>query len=148
MNQTIAEITNTSRNLWKGWAERNAGNISVNITGLLSVREKEYSAKLRFVLYLLPILLNGSTLMLPPPAAGCGISQKPMGSSVYLKMDKTGPISNCGRKKHGNRHPNFPPPGCSQHAGQDEISCKALVHTHAPNLSLLRKSGSSARQKR
>jgi len=42
LEHTIAEITDTARNLWeKGWAERNAGNISVNITGLLSAQEPE-----------------------------------------------------------------------------------------------------------
>ena len=40
LEKTIAEITDTARNLWeKGWAERNAGNISVNVTGLLSTEE-------------------------------------------------------------------------------------------------------------
>jgi rhamnulose-1-phosphate aldolase len=42
LENTIAEIAGTARCLWeKGWAERNAGNISVNITGLLSEKEME-----------------------------------------------------------------------------------------------------------
>ncbi len=40
LKETIAEISDTARNLWeKGWAERNAGNISVNVTDLLSSEE-------------------------------------------------------------------------------------------------------------
>jgi len=42
LEKIIAEIADTARCLWeKGWAERNAGNISVNITGLLSGKEME-----------------------------------------------------------------------------------------------------------
>jgi rhamnulose-1-phosphate aldolase len=42
LENTIAEIAGTARRLWeKGWAERNAGNISVNITGLISMQELE-----------------------------------------------------------------------------------------------------------
>ncbi len=42
LEQTITGITDTARYLWeRGWAERNAGNISVNITGLLSAKELE-----------------------------------------------------------------------------------------------------------
>ena len=42
MKKLITELAEVSGFLWdKGWAERNAGNISVNITGLLSSREIE-----------------------------------------------------------------------------------------------------------
>lgn len=40
LEKTIAEIADTAKNLWeKGWAERNAGNISVNVTDLLTNEE-------------------------------------------------------------------------------------------------------------
>ncbi|MCX6244612.1 MAG: rhamnulose-1-phosphate aldolase [Bacteroidetes bacterium] len=40
IQEIIAEIADTAQCLWdKGWAERNAGNISVNITELLSAEE-------------------------------------------------------------------------------------------------------------
>jgi rhamnulose-1-phosphate aldolase len=40
LEQTINEIAETAGHLWKrGWAERNAGNISVNISGVLSTME-------------------------------------------------------------------------------------------------------------
>ena len=43
LEKTIVEIAQTAGYLWeKGWAERNAGNISMNITGLLSIKESEF----------------------------------------------------------------------------------------------------------
>jgi rhamnulose-1-phosphate aldolase len=40
LERTFSEIADTARCLWeKGWAERNAGNISVNVTEFLSAEE-------------------------------------------------------------------------------------------------------------
>jgi rhamnulose-1-phosphate aldolase len=40
--QMLAEIAGTAQNLWKkGWAERSAGNFSINITGFLNNAELE-----------------------------------------------------------------------------------------------------------
>jgi rhamnulose-1-phosphate aldolase len=40
VRKVVKEVADTARLLWnKGWAERNAGNISVNVTGLVSAGE-------------------------------------------------------------------------------------------------------------
>jgi rhamnulose-1-phosphate aldolase len=93
LEQTLAEITDTARNLWeKGWAERNAGNISVNITGLLSAQELELFSNST----IRPLPITCSPLadqILLVTSAGSrmrDLAKKPWDHLCLLKMDASG----------------------------------------------------------
>jgi rhamnulose-1-phosphate aldolase len=138
LNQTIAEITNTSRNLWeKGWAERNAGNISVNITGLLSVREKEIFSKtpVRPLPVTYPSLTDQLLMVTSAGSRMRNLAETPWDHLCILKMDKTGTHFKLWPEK--TREPTSELPthlAVHNMLVRTKSAAKALVHTHATEL--------------
>jgi rhamnulose-1-phosphate aldolase len=138
LEQTIAEITDTARNLWeKGWAERNAGNISVNITGLLSAQELELFSN--STIHPLPITCSPlADQILIVTSAGSrmrDLAKKPWDHLCLLKMDASG--------THFKQWPEKvrdPTSELSTHLAvhnmliRTKSAKKALVHTHATEL--------------
>ena len=101
LEKTVSEIADTAGYLWeKGWAERNAGNISVNITGLLSAKELELfnSSTIR------PLPVGYSSLadqILIVTSAGSrmrDLAKNPWDHLCVLKTDASGTHFKHGRK--------------------------------------------------
>ena len=65
LEKTVTEIAETAGYIWeKGWAERNAGNLSVNITGLFTPEELEiFTSSIIRPLPLISSSLAGQVLM-------------------------------------------------------------------------------------
>ena len=138
LEQTIAEITDTARNLWeKGWAERNAGNISVNITGLLSAQELELFSNST----IRPLPITCSPLadqILIVTSAGSrmrDLAKNPWDHLCILKMDASGTYFKQWPEK--GREPTselLTHLAVHDMLMQTNSAAKALVHTHATEL--------------
>ena len=139
LKKTVSEITDTAHYLWeRGWAERNAGNISVNVTGLLSKKELELlfnSSTIR------PLQVGYSSLadqIISVTSAGSrmrDLAKKPWDHLCILKIDASG--SHFKQWPEKNREPTSELP--THLAVHDMLirtksPAKALVHTHATEL--------------
>jgi rhamnulose-1-phosphate aldolase len=138
LEKTIAEITDTTRNLWeKGWAERNAGNISVNITGLLSVQEPELFTNVANH----PLPVSYSSLadqILIVTSAGSrmrDLVKDPWDHLCILKIDASGTYFKQWPEK-GRDPTSELPTHLTVHdmLRRTHSAAKALVHTHATEL--------------
>ncbi len=138
LEQTIAEITDTALNLWeKGWAERNAGNISVNITGLLSAQEPELFMDV--AIYPLPVsyssLADQIVIVTSAGSRMRGFAKNPWDHLCILKMDASG--TNFKQWPEKGRKPTSE---LLTHLTVHDMlmrtnsAAKALVHTHATEL--------------
>jgi len=138
LEKTIIEITDTARNLWeKSWAERNAGNISVNITDLLSAQELELFSNST----IRPLPITCSPLadqILIVTSAGSrmrDLAKNPWDHLCILKMDASGTYFKQWPEK--SREPTSE---LSTHLAvhnmliRKKSTKKALVHTHATEL--------------
>jgi len=138
LEETVTGIAQTAALLWeKGWAERNAGNISVNITGLLSAGDlslfKDVSPEpfqgTRYA-------LGGQVIVVT--AAGSrmrDLAGTPWDDLCILKIDEEG--KGYQNLSSGNIKPTSELP---THLAVHEMlvrtkqNAKALVHTHATEL--------------
>lgn len=138
LEKTIAEITDTACNLWeKGWAERNAGNISVNITGLLSAQELELFSNST----IRPLPITCSPLadqILIVTSAGSrmrDLAKDPWDHLCILKIDASGTYFKQWPEKGRD-----PTSELLTHLTVHDMlmrtnsAAKALVHTHATEL--------------
>jgi rhamnulose-1-phosphate aldolase len=138
LKKTVFEITDTARYLWeKGWAERNAGNISVNITGLLSVQELERfnNSTIRPLPVSYSSLANQILIVTSAGSRMRDLAKKPWDHLCLLKMDASG--------THFKQWPEKgrePTSELSTHLAVHDMlirtksTKKALVHTHATEL--------------
>jgi rhamnulose-1-phosphate aldolase len=104
MKPILAQVASTAQHLWeKGWAERNAGNFSVNVTGTISERETERLTSFPF--YPLPksypdlagqlLLVSGSGTRMRDVAAdpvitSCFIYINSAGSAFHIIEEEPG----------------------------------------------------------
>lgn len=139
LKKTVSEITDTAHYLWeRGWAERNAGNISVNVTGLLSKKELELlfnSSTIR------PLQVGYSSLadqIISVTSAGSrmrDLAKNPWDHLCILKIDASGTHFKQWPEK--NREPTSElPTHLTVHDMliRTKSPAKALVHTHATEL--------------
>ncbi len=138
LKETIAEISDTARNLWeKGWAERNAGNISVNVTELLSNEEMSFFNNVSSEpFYGTRYTLRDQVIIVT--AAGSrmrDLAKDPWEHLCLLKINESGTHFKPWPEK--GREPTSELP--THLAVQDMLmrtnsTAKALLHTHATEL--------------
>jgi rhamnulose-1-phosphate aldolase len=138
LEKTITEITDTAKNLWeKGWAERNAGNISVNVTEILSNDELSLFSTIpakpvqgaRYTLknQVLIVTTAGSRmrdLAKDPWAHLCLLQFDPSGEN-YRQYSRPGLVPTSELHTHLAVHDMLV---------RTQSNTKALVHTHATEL--------------
>lgn len=93
LKNTVKEVAEIAGYLWeKGWAERNAGNISVNITRLVMPNELEiFSNSIIQPLSLSFSSLGGQVLMITTSGSRMrDLSKNPWDSICLLKVDASG----------------------------------------------------------
>jgi rhamnulose-1-phosphate aldolase len=138
LKKTVARITDTARYLWKrGWAERNAGNISVNVTGLFSAQESELFTDI--AIHPLPVgysfLADQILLITSAGSRMRDLAKNPWDHLCILKIDTSGTHFRQWPEK--DREPTSELP--THLAVHDMLirtksAAKALVHTHATEL--------------
>ena len=138
LKKTVSEITDTARYLWeRGWAERNAGNISVNVTGWLSAKELELfnSSTIRplpvgFISLADQILIVTST-----GSRMRDLAKNPWNHFCVLKIDASGTHFKQWPEKNQETTSELP-----THLTVHDMlirtksTAKALLHTHATEL--------------
>ncbi len=138
LTQLVAEIAETAGYLWeKGWAERNAGNLSVNITGLLSTQDQELFTN-STIRPLPATYFSLADHILMVTSAGSrmrDLAKNPWDHLCVLKMDTPG--------THFKQWPEKgrePTSELTTHLAVHDMlirtksAAKALVHTHATEL--------------
>ena len=138
LKKTVSEITDTAHYLWeRGWAERNAGNLSVNVTGWLSAKELELFNS--STIHPLPVGYSSlADQIISVTSAGSrmrDLAKKPWDHLCILKIDASGTHFKQWPEK--NREPTSELP--THLAVHDMLirtksPAKALVHTHATEL--------------
>ncbi|MGE5424990.1 MAG: class II aldolase/adducin family protein, partial [Syntrophothermus sp.] len=89
----IEEIAQVSRHLWeKGWAERNAGNISVNITAHLEGIEPEVFGDIPVEPLSIPrpLLKNNIFIITPTGSRMRELTRNTMDQLCYLRINDDG----------------------------------------------------------
>jgi rhamnulose-1-phosphate aldolase len=137
LEKTIREIAETAQYLWdKGWAERNAGNISVNISGLMLPGDTEVFAEGWVDLPVQCPYLKGQTLLVTSTGSRMrDLAREPLNHVCILSVDETGTQM---RKWFGKgREPSSELP---THLRVHDMlirkgsSAKCLVHAHVTEL--------------
>jgi rhamnulose-1-phosphate aldolase len=138
LEKTIVEIAQTAGCLWeKGWAERNAGNISVNITGLFSAQESELFTDI--AIHPLPVSYSSlADQILLVTSAGSrmrDLVKNPWDHLCILKINTSGTHFKQWPEKDQKPTSELP----THLAVHDMLirtksAAKALVHTHATEL--------------
>jgi rhamnulose-1-phosphate aldolase len=93
LEKTVTEIAETAGHLWeKGWAERNAGNISVNITGLVTPAGLEiFSNSILYPLSLNLSFLANQVLMVTTAGSRMrDLAKNPWDYLCLLQIDASG----------------------------------------------------------
>ena len=144
LQEIVAGIAETGHYLWeKGWAERNAGNISVNITGLLSNEEmKPFGGVATEPLHGSRYSLGDKVFIVT--AAGNrmrDLEKNPLDYLCFLKINKEG---NGYRLLTGSEqrtaNSKLPTSELPTHLAIHELLCRkkpeirAVVHAHATEL--------------
>ncbi len=117
LKNTVKEVAEIAGYLWeKGWAERNAGNISVNITRLVMPNELEiFSNSIIQPLSLSFSSLGGQVLMITTSGSRMrDLSKNPWDYICLLKVDAS-----------GTRFSQWPDKGC---APTSEFPTHLVVH--------------------
>jgi len=138
LEQTIAEIAGTSRNLWeKGWAERNAGNISVNVSDLVTYKESGLFTDPE--IHPLPVSYSSlADQIIIVTSAGSrmrDLAKDPWNHLCILKIDASGTRFRQWPEK--DREPTSELPthlAVHNMLMKTNSAAKALVHTHATEL--------------
>jgi len=122
----------------KGWAERNAGNISVNITDIL--QESTYLnavKKFKFKSHQYPGLANNTILLTTSGSRMRDLSKSPSDHLCFLSFDKNGKV--CQLIDRSASNPEGEPTSelpthliIHQMLAQNHRKEKAILHTH-PN---------------
>jgi rhamnulose-1-phosphate aldolase len=138
LDNIIAGIASTAGFLWeKGWAERNAGNISVNITGLLTPVESEIfdNTVVRRLATTYSSLAGQTFLVTSSGSRMRDLSKNPWDHICLLKIDKSGNKFN--QWPDPNREPTSELP---THLAVHDMfiltnsSSKILLHSHVTEL--------------
>jgi rhamnulose-1-phosphate aldolase len=145
LENTFAEIAGTARCLWeKGWAERNAGNISVNVTGLLTEKEMElFNAGAIRSLPANYSCLSDQVLMVTSAGSRMrDLAENPRDHLCILKTDASG-TTFIQWPEEGRVPTSELPTHLSVHDMliRTNSPAKALVHTHATELIALTQIG-------
>lgn len=142
LNDIILEVSETAGYLWqRGWAERNAGNISVNISHLIEEGVENPDEYPYFELKTAyPGLAEGYFFVSGTGKRMRDLAREPLSNALILHMDKTGNgyrIISKDRASVSNFKPTSELPthlGIHQmikNRGTDE---KVVIHTHANEL--------------
>jgi rhamnulose-1-phosphate aldolase len=117
LEKTVTEIAETAGYIWeKGWAERNAGNLSVNITGLVTSAELEiFTNSIIRPLSIIQSSLVGQVLMVTNAGSRMrDLVKNPWDYLCFLQVDVS-----------GNRFRQWPDKGC---APTSELPTHLAVH--------------------
>ena len=117
LEKTVTEIAETARYIWeKGWAERNAGNLSMNITGLGSPVELEKvdNSIIRPMPLSLPSLASQVLLVTNTGSRMRDLAKNPWDYLCLIKVDSS-----------GTRFRQWPDKGC---APSSELPTHLAVH--------------------
>jgi rhamnulose-1-phosphate aldolase len=142
VRQVIAEMAEVAQFLWdRGWAEKNAGNMSVNITDLLDETTPGLFNASTYTLFQVPYYhLKGNTFIL----TGTGtrmrdLARNPEENICLIRISETG----IGYQKYCGDHvdPKLQPTSeLPTHLGVHDMfvaqrrESKVLVHTHATEI--------------
>jgi len=138
LEKTVIEIAQTAGYLWeKGWAERNAGNISINVTNLISAKELELFSN--STIHPLPVgyssLVDQILIITSASSKMHDLAKNPWDHLCILKIDTSGTYFKQWPEK--NREPTSE---LTTHLTVHDMlirtrsTAKALVHTHATEL--------------
>lgn len=138
----LTEMAQVAQFMWeRGWAEKNAGNISINITALVTAKSLDLFNDSPFTRFQIPYYhLKGNTLIL----TGTGtkmrdFARKPEENICFIRISETG----IGYQQYcsGQADPNLRPTSelPTHMAVQDMFAeknrdSKVLLHTHATEI--------------
>lgn len=139
IRNVLTEMAEIAQYLWeRGWAEKNAGNISINITGLVNGKSLSHFNDSPFTRFQIPYYhLKGNTFIL----TGTGtrmrdLARKPEENICFIRISETG----IGYQQYcsGQTDPNLRPTSeLPTHMAVHEMfaennrDSKVLLHTHA-----------------
>jgi rhamnulose-1-phosphate aldolase len=138
LKKAVSEITDTAHYLWeRNWAERNAGNISVNVTGWLSAKELELfnSSTIRPLPVGYPSLTDQILIVTSAGSRMRDLAKNPWDYLCILKIDASGT-----HFKQWPEKDREPTSEIITHLTVHDMlirtksAAKALVHTHATEL--------------
>jgi rhamnulose-1-phosphate aldolase len=141
LKRVLREIAEVAGYLWqRGWAERNAGNISVNINDLLQTNIPDFSS---FPFFALPVaypkLANGNFFVTGTGKRMRDLASKPMRNALIIKLNSEADGYWIISKKPevDNLMPTSELPthlGIHQMIAERGSSEKVVMHTHATEL--------------
>lgn len=133
------ELKQIAGYLWeRGWAERNAGNISVNISELLN-EQNQVSADYTPMPVAYPLLANMSFMITVSGSRMRNIAQKPLRSILLIKLNREG-NSYCTLGEDNRETRLSPTSELHTHLAmhqlfvQQKTNQKAIIHAHATEL--------------
>jgi len=133
---TLDEIARTAAYLWdKGWAERNAGNISVNISGLMSSKEVDlFNNPVPPLPIAYPHLANQYLIVTTAGSRMRDLARHPWEHSFILKMnaDGTSYQASCSASVPTSELPTHL--AVHNMLLRTKSTAKALLHAHATEL--------------
>jgi rhamnulose-1-phosphate aldolase len=143
LENRILEVSEIAQYLWeKGWAERNAGNISVNVHDLLA--QTFHQSANEFPTYKLEKRypeLSGKFFFV----SGTGkrmrdLARSPLENALLIRITDDGGSYGIISKNSFNNNPLFPTSELSTHLGIHQLIAqrgsteKVVIHTHATEL--------------
>ena len=140
IQKKILEVAELAQYLWqKGWAERNAGNITVNLTELVHSEIKDMNLYPVFNLTnAYPSIANGYFFVTGTGKRMRDLARNPMKNACIIKMNSTGNQYHIISKNKNNLYDFRPTSELPTHLAIHNVLVKtkspnrAVVHTH-PN---------------
>jgi len=140
--KVLNDLAEIAGYLWeRGWAERNAGNISINITSHYSPGEMERLTALPFfpISQTAPELAGQLILMTITGARMRDLARNPFTNTCFLYFNKSSPVFHLLPLKN-NEHSLKPTSELPTHLSihrmliQKNAAEKVVLHTHVPEL--------------